>query len=86
MIRKFYEMDHLKIVSRKIGGKVSGYPFYVLSIGNKKGVTNVVRHCEYLLQGHKFEQLQNFLQNSKLFSSVMLSNHCERFEFISRYR
>ena len=62
-IRNFYEVDHLTI-SSKIG-KVSGYPIYEVSIASLAGVTRVVQHCIPLLQGYKYYQLIQFINQSK---------------------
>jgi hypothetical protein len=64
-IRSFYEVDHLKISTKK--EKISNIPFYEISIGSAIGTGKVIDHCSKLLQGYKYYQLAVFIQNSKVF-------------------
>lgn len=66
-IREFYNVAHLSI--GKTHNKVSGYPFYSLSVGSAIGAGRVIDHCKSLLQGYKYYQLAVFVINSKVFQN-----------------
>lgn len=72
-IRHFFIVDNLTIQNKKgkenKKGKVSGYPFYELSIANVVGINRIITHCSSLLQGYKYYQLIEFLQKSKAFQN-----------------
>lgn len=72
-IRDFYMVKQLTIQNKK--GKVSGYPFYELSIANSQGLNRVINHCAPLLQGYKYYQIVQFLMKSKA-----LTNRVKEFE------
>lgn len=63
VIRDFYGANHLKICKKQ--NKVTGYPLFQISIASLVGVNRVVEHCIPLLQGYKYYQLLQFLNNSK---------------------
>lgn len=61
-IRSFYGVDHLAISKNII--KVSGNPCYIISIASVAGLTRVIEHCLPLLQGYKYYQVIEFINNS----------------------
>jgi len=63
-IRDYYSLNHLTS-SKK--GKFSGYPLYEFSVGSAIGTGRVIDHCTPLLQGYKYYQLAEFVNNSKVF-------------------
>lgn len=66
-IRDFYIANHLIIQSKK--GKVSGYPFFELSIANFESISLIINHCSSILQGYKYYQMLEFILKSKAFKN-----------------
>lgn len=69
-IRNYYSLQHLTILSKK--GKISGFPFYELSVGSSIGTGRFIDLCIPLLQGHKYYQLALFVKNNKAFQDRVI--------------
>lgn len=66
-IRHFFEVTNLKIATKTV--RSTGNVYYELSIGSASGTGRVIDHCQPLLQGYKYHQLAEFVNNSNYFAS-----------------
>lgn len=67
---RYYLIPNLILSPKK--GKISGFPFYELSVGSSIGTGRFIDLCIPLLQGHKYYQLALFVKNNKAFQDRVI--------------